>query len=58
MKVISKALMNCTLEVRITAPFNDESVTKRFKTDCLKFLVDLCVQIRKRFNFDGNGVNV
>lgn len=40
----------------INDPLGNESSVKRFKTYCLKFLVELSNQIRKRFNFSEDGV--
>ena len=40
----------------IKDPLRDNALVKRFKTDCLKLLVELSIQIKKRFNFNENGV--
>ena len=40
----------------IKGPIRDEALVTRFKTNCLKLLVELSVQIKKRFNFNENGV--
>ena len=40
----------------IKQPLDNETITRRFKSDCLKFLVELCNQIRKRFPFGEDGV--
>ena len=40
----------------ICNPFQDESGTKRFKTDCLKFLIELSNQIRQKLPLDENGL--
>ena len=40
----------------INDPPRDEAFIKRFKTDCLKFLVELSNQIKKKLNFDENGL--
>lgn len=37
-------------------PLKDEACEIRFKTDCKKFLIELCEQIRKRLSFDKEGV--
>lgn len=34
----------------------NSDVTKRFKSDCLKFLAESCTQIKKRFDFNEDGV--
>lgn len=40
----------------IQVPFPDSQTEKRFKSDCLKFMVELCAQITKRFPFDENNI--
>ena len=40
----------------ISEPFKDDAVNKRFRHDCLKVLVELANQIKKRFSFSENGV--
>lgn len=37
-------------------PLHDPAYTNRFKTDCVNFLVELCVQIRKRFPLNDDSV--
>ena len=37
-------------------PLQDESCTIRFKSDCFKFLLELSLQMKKRFPLDENGI--
>ncbi len=40
----------------INEPFKDDARTKRFRNDCLKVLVELAFQIKKRFPFSEDGI--
>ena len=40
----------------IKEPFKDDALTLRFRNDCLKVLVELAFQMRKRFPFSEDGI--
>ena len=40
----------------INQPFQDENGTKRFKADCLRFLIELSNQMRKKLPLEENGL--
>ncbi|GFN80995.1 proteinral transcription factor ii-i repeat domain-containing protein 2 [Plakobranchus ocellatus] len=40
----------------LSEPLVNEACNTRFKIDCKKFLVELCVQMKKRFSFNEEGV--
>ena len=40
----------------IKEPFKDDALTLRFRNDCLKVLVELAFQMRKRFPFSEDDI--
>ena len=40
----------------ISNPFQDDSFTNRFKSDCLRFRIELSIQMKKRLPLEENGI--